>query len=193
MPKKIVKSKLYFDDNFIETIGEVSTEKYKPWEPNDKLKIIGKPVSRIDGYDKVSGSAVFAFDKVLPRMVQARILGSAYPNAQIKKIHTQKAKSLPGVLAVITYEDVRKIPWYYNTTFLFDSHVRCVGDEVACVAAETEKIAEDALRLIEVEYEQLPFVVNAGDPKFMILGIFLEGNRIYIQEAVLKPDLRMPI
>ena len=114
MPKKIVKSKLYFDDNFIETIGEVSTEKYKPWEPNDKLKIIGKPVSRIDGYDKVSGSAVFAFDKVLPRMVQARILGSAYPNAQIKKINTQKAKSLPGVLAVITYEDAPKIPWYYN-------------------------------------------------------------------------------
>ncbi len=182
MPKKIVKSKLYFDDNFIETIGEVSTEKYKPWEPNDKLKIIGKPVSRIDGYDKVSGSAVFAFDKVLPRMVQARILGSAYPNAQIKKIHTQKAKSLPGVLAVITYEDVPKIPWYYNTTFLFDSHVRCVGDEVACVAAETEKIAEDALRLIEVEYEQLPFVVNAGDamkanaPKVHDFGNILGGK-----------------
>ncbi len=182
MSRKIVKSKHFFEEDFIEAIGEVSTEKYKAWEPNDKLKVIGKPVSRIDGYDKVSGSAVYTFDVNLPHMAHARILGSPYPNAKIKKINTKKAKELPGVLAIITSNDEPKIPWYYNTTFLFDSHVRCVGDEVACVAADTDRIAEDALRLIEVEYEELPFVVDAGDamkpdsPKVYEWGNILNGK-----------------
>ena len=182
MPRKIVKSKHFFEEDFIETIGEVSTEKYKAWEPNDKLKIMGKPISRIDGYDKVSGSAVYTFDVNLPHTAHARILGSPYPNAKIKKINTKKAKELPGVLAIITSDDEPKIPWYHNTTFLFDSHVRCVGDEVACVAAETERIADDALRLIEVEYEELPFVVNASDamkpdsPKVHEWGNILNGK-----------------
>jgi xanthine dehydrogenase YagR molybdenum-binding subunit len=182
MPRKIVKSKLFFDDKFIDTIGEVSTDKYKAWESNDKLMVIGKPISRVDGYDKVSGSAVYTFDINLSRMVHAKILGSAYPNAKIKKINTKKAENLPGVLIIITSEDEPKIKWYNNTTFLFDSHVRCVGDEVACVVAETEIIAEDAIRLIEVEYEELPFVVDAKEamkpdsPKVHNWGNLLDGK-----------------
>ena len=163
MPRKIVKSKFFVEENEIETIGEVSAEKYKDWENNDKLKIVGKPISRIDGYDKMSGTAVYTFDVELPRMAYARILGSPHPNARIKKINIKKAKELPGVLDILTSENTQKIPWYNETTVLFDPHVRCEGDEVAAVAAETEQIAEDALKLIEVNYEELSFVISAED------------------------------
>src|ERR1035437_8592275 len=163
MPRKIVKSKFFFEEDFIETIAEVSTEKYKDWENNDKLKVVGKPLSRIDGYDKTSGTAVYTFDVQLPGMAYARILGSPLPNAKIKKINIKKAKDLPGVLDILTSENTPKISWYNNTTLLFDPHVRCEGDEVAAVVAETEQIALEALDLIEIEYDELPFVSAAED------------------------------
>ncbi len=158
MPRKIVKSKIFFEEDYIETIGEVSTEKVKDWGNNKELKVVGKPHSRIDGYVKVSGDAVYTFDINLPGMTHAKILGSPFPNAKIKKIDTKKAESLPGVLAVLTSDNCEQIPWFYNTTFIFDKHVRCVGDEVAAVAAESEQAADEALSLIEVEYEELQFV-----------------------------------
>ena len=163
MPRKIVKSKFFFEEDFIETIAEVSTEKYKDWENNDKLKVVGKPLSRIDGYDKTSGTAVYTFDVQLPGMAYARILGSPLPNAKIKKINIKKAKDLPGVLDILTSENTPKISWYNNTTLLFDPHVRCEGDEVAAVVAETEQIALEALDLIEIEFDELPFVSAAED------------------------------
>ncbi len=162
MPRKIVKSKYFFEEDFIETIGEVSTEKVKDWGPNSQLKVVGKSLSRIDGYDKVSGTAKFSFDISLPNMVYAKTLRCPLPHAKIKKIDISEAKKVPGVLAVLTYENAPKIPWYYGMSFLFDPHLRYEGDEVACIAAETEQIAVDALKLIHVEYEELPFVVDAG-------------------------------
>ena len=94
MPRKIVKSKIYFENNVIETIAEVPVEKYESMPPNDKLKYIGKEIPRIDGYDKVSGADGYTFDIVLPRMVHAKILRSPYANAKIKNIDTKKPKSL---------------------------------------------------------------------------------------------------
>ncbi len=163
MPRKIVKSKFFFEEDYIETVGEVSTEKVKDWGNNDELKVVGKPVSRIDGYDKVSGEAVYTFDVNLPGMTHAKILGSPFPNAKIKSIKTKKAEMLPGVFAVITSENCDHIPWFNNTTSLFDKHVRCVGDEVAAVSAESEQIADEALGLIEVEYEELQFVSTVDE------------------------------
>ncbi|MFC2136493.1 xanthine dehydrogenase family protein molybdopterin-binding subunit [Bacteroidota bacterium] len=162
MPRKIIKSKYYVEDEKIETIGEVSTDKVKDWPANDKLKYVGKEISRTDGYDKVSGSAIYTYDKILPRMTHARTLRSPHPHARIKKINTQKAEAMPGVLAIITHENTEQIPWYYGSSFLFDTHLRFVGDEVACIAAETEKIADQALKLIEVEYERLPFETDTA-------------------------------
>lgn len=162
MPRKIVKSKYFFEEDYIETLGEVSTEKVKDWGPNSQLKVVGKSLSRIDGYDKVSGSAVYSFDVTLPNMAYAKTLRCPLPHARIKRIDVSEAKKVPGVLAVLTYENAPKIPWYYGMSFLFDSHLRYEGDEVACVAAETEQIAADAIKLIHVEYEELPFVVDAG-------------------------------
>lgn len=160
MPRKIVKSEFFVEDEKIQTIGEVSNEKVKDWPANDKLKYVGKEITRIDGYDKVSGTAIYTYDRLLPHMAHARTLRSPYPNAKIKKINTKKAEALPGVLAVITSENTQTIPWFYGTTALFDKHLRFVGDEVACVAAVSERVANQALKLIEVEYEQLPFEVD---------------------------------
>ncbi len=161
MTRKIVKSKYHFEPDLIETIGEVSTDEIKPWGSNDELKVIGKPASRIDGAAKVSGEAVYTSDVILPNMAYAKILRSPHPNARIKSIDISKAEELDGVLYVLTHKNSPEIKWYYNTSFLFDPNVRYQGDEVVCVTAETEKIAEDALRLIEVEYETLPFVTDA--------------------------------
>jgi CO/xanthine dehydrogenase Mo-binding subunit len=162
MPRKIIKSKYHFENNLIETLGEVSTEKYKPLPPDDKLKYLGKEISRVDGYDKVSGGTGYTFDIDLPHMAHARILRSPFPNAKIKDINTKKAEELDGVYYILTYKNAPKIEWFYGTSFLFDPNVRYEGDEVACVAADSEDTAVKALKLIKVDYEELPFVVDAG-------------------------------
>ncbi len=161
MPRKIIKSKYFVEDKLVETIGEVSTEEVKDWQSNENLKYVGKQISRKDGYDKVSGTAVYTADKILPNMAHAKILRCPLPHARIKKINTKKAEELAGVLSIITHENTKQIPWYYETSFLFDPHLRYQGDEVACVAAESEYIASQALRLIEVEYEELPFELDS--------------------------------
>ena len=163
MPRKIAKSKYHFETDFIETLGEVSTEKYKPLPPDDKLKYLGKEISRIDGYDKVSGGPGYTFDINLPHMAHARILRSPFPNAKIKNIDTQKAEELDGVYYILTYKNTPQIKWYHDLSLLFDPNVRYEGDEVACVAAADEDIAEKALKLIKVDYEELPFVVDPGN------------------------------
>jgi len=162
MAKKIVKSRFYFEEGFQEHLAEVSTDSPESWGDNDTLEIVGKPVSRIDGYDKVSGTAVYAFDKIFPNMTYARTLRCPHPHAKILSINTAEAEKVKGVLKILTHENTPKIPWY-GMSYLFDPHLRFEGDEVAVVVAETEQIAEDALQLIEVEYEELPFVVDAGN------------------------------
>ncbi len=157
---KIIKSKFFFEEEEIEQLAEVSERKYRPWPNNDKLKVVGKGITRLDGYDKVSGSATYAFDVILPRMTFAKTLRCPHPHARIKSIDTSKAEKIKGVLGIITYLNAPKIKWYGNS-FLFDPHLRYEGDEVACVAAVSEAIAEQALKAIKVEYELLPFVVDA--------------------------------
>ncbi|NOX90388.1 MAG: xanthine dehydrogenase family protein molybdopterin-binding subunit [Calditrichaeota bacterium] len=158
---KIIKSKYFFEEDFTEELAEVSANKYADWNKKE-LKVVGKPVSRVDGYDKVSGSAVFTFDVILPNMAHAKTLRCPHPHAKIKRINTKKAEKIPGVLGILTYENAPKISWY-GKSFLFDPHLRYEGDEVAFVAAENERIAEQALKLIEVDYEILPFVTDAAE------------------------------
>ena len=93
----------------------------------------------------------------LPGQLYARVLRSPYPHARIADIDIGEAERAPGVHAVIHAGNVPRIPWYEEGV-LFESTVRFVGDEIAAVAAESEELAEDALRLIDVKYEPLPFV-----------------------------------
>ena len=132
------------------------------------LNVVGKPMPRPDAVAKVTGAAKFTDDYVFPRMLYARTLrpsanvGKMTPHAHIKRIDTTKAKALPGVAAVLTHEDVPGQKnhglVYYDWPVLCYDKVRYVGDAVAIVAAETKEIAEQALGLIEVEYEPLPVV-----------------------------------
>lgn len=131
-----------------------------------ELSIVGKSVPRIEGVEKVTGRAKYCIDVELPRMLHAKVLRSRYPHAKILSIDTNKAKKLPGVVAIITAEDttkqkieviVRGIPDFEP---LAVDKVRYAGQEIAAVAAEDELTAEEALRLIKVEYEELPAVFD---------------------------------
>jgi CO/xanthine dehydrogenase Mo-binding subunit len=121
-------------------------------------KIIGIPTQRLEGPEKVSGRAIYATDVVLPGMLWAKVLRSPISYGRIKKIDMSRAAALPGVCAVATGEDVkgrligRKI---YDMPILADGLVRFVGEKVATIAADSEAIAEQALELIEVEYEEM--------------------------------------
>ncbi len=120
-------------------------------------KIIGSAVQRLEGPEKVTGRAIYATDVVLPGMLWAKVLRSPISYARIKKVNASRAAALPGVCAVATGEDVkgrligRKI---YDMPILADGVVRFIGEKVAAVAAESEEIAEAALELIDVEYEE---------------------------------------
>jgi CO/xanthine dehydrogenase Mo-binding subunit len=126
-------------------------------------KIVGNPTPRVEGEQKVTGKAVYAVDVTLPDMLWGKILRSPIPYARIKRIDVNQALQLPGVKAIVTGKDVaglrigRRI---YDMPILAEDVVRFIGEKVAAVAAETEYIAEQAVNLIEVEYEDLEPVVD---------------------------------
>lgn len=138
---------------------------------------VGKSLPRYDGKNKVVGAPCFTSDVSLPGMLHGKVLRSPHAHARIVSIDTSKAEQLPGVKAVITKENTTKKLFNTSATIvftlpplvpvkdqrIFDDVVRYVGDEVAAVAAETEAIAEKALKLIEVEYEELPYVLDPKD------------------------------
>ena len=134
-------------------------EHLPPWTKETTLTVVGKALPRVEGPDKVTGRARFAYDVHLPAMLFAKVLRSPHPHARIKHIDSTKAEQLFGVRGVLHSGNAPEIDWFKDSK-LFDTTVRYVGDEVAAVAADSEEIAEDALRLIDVEYEPLPFVTD---------------------------------
>ena len=124
--------------------------------------VIGKDTPKKDGAEKVTGRARFLHDLALPRMVHGAILRAKFPHARIVGIDTARARALPGVLAVIIGDDViqHRFGFARDQLALKTGKVRCIRDEVAAVAAETREIAEAALELIDVEYEELPAVFD---------------------------------
>jgi len=131
----------------------------------DATRVVGKPIPRVDGYERVSGSATYAIDVELPGMLHAAVLRCPHPHARVKSVDVSKASGMPGVRAVLTGESPgARIPWYFAgkepTSLLFDPHCRHEGEEVAAVAAETAHQAADAARALAAEYEVLPFVLD---------------------------------
>ena len=135
-------------------------------EAQKEFSIVGKRTPRIDAYDRVTGQAQYTGDIQLPGMLYARVLPSPYPHANIIRIDTSKAEKLPGVKAVIHYGNAQ-VPWssggLTHKRFIFNNPVRYVGDAVAAVAATDRQIAEEALGLIEVKYEKIPYVIDANE------------------------------
>ncbi|HWX55691.1 MAG TPA: hypothetical protein VN176_13975, partial [Verrucomicrobiae bacterium] len=124
------------------------------------FSIIGKSVALIDSPGKTTGQGKYADDLSLPGMLIGKILHSPYPHALIKKIDTSRAETLEGVVTVVTGPDAPNkygiLPVGHDETALAVEKVRYVGDNVVCVVATSESVAEQALDLIDVEYELLP-------------------------------------
>jgi putative selenate reductase molybdopterin-binding subunit len=142
----------------------------KTTQDRESRQSVGRPEPKVDALKLVQGKPAFALDMEMRGMLVAKVLHSPFAHARIKKIDTTKAKALPGVAAVLTWEDLPRV--VYSTagqsdpipgpldSFSLDKKVRFVGDRVAFVAAETEEIAEEALKLIKVEYEPLPVILD---------------------------------
>jgi CO/xanthine dehydrogenase Mo-binding subunit len=126
-------------------------------------KSVNKPVPRIEGADKVSGNMRYAADLPFAGALSAKILRASLPHARILDIDTSKAEKLPGVRGIITGADVTGVMVglrMKDMPLLAQDRVRYVGEPVAAVAADTDDIAEEALGLIDVHYEELPFVTD---------------------------------
>ena len=125
-----------------------------------KCSIIGKPIAMVDAAGKTTGAGKYTDDLALPGMLVGKILHSPYPHALIKRLDTSRARALDGVVAIVTGEDAPNqygiLPVGHDETALAVGKVRYIGDNVACVAAINEELADQALELIEVEYEPLP-------------------------------------
>ncbi len=182
-----------------------------PW---GETRVIGKAIPRIDAYERVSGSAVYPRDIALPGMLHAAIVRCPHAHARVKKVDISGAEKMPGVRAIITGETPEaKIPWYPGNkgpmSWLFDSHCRHEGEEIAAVAADSIEHARDAARAVKVEYEILPFVIDyesalkpgapavheggnrPGDP-----GVYERGNvseGFAAADVVLEHTYRTPI
>ncbi len=142
-----------------EQIQVVEEAQVAPWERDATFSVVGRGVPRVEGVEKVTGRARYSYDIRLPGQLYARVLRSPHAHARIVSIDTSRAEALPGVYAILSVNNAPPITWYKDSA-IFDRTVRFVGDEVAAVAAESEELADDALRLIEVEYEVLPFVMG---------------------------------
>jgi 4-hydroxybenzoyl-CoA reductase alpha subunit len=151
--------------NAVKNWKELSAAEVPKPDPDSKFAVVGTPLPRVDAPDKATGRAKYAGDIKLPGMIWGRTLTSPVPHAKIISIDTSEAEKLPGVMAVITGKDVPDTkfgvsPARYDDNILAIDKVRFVGDQVAAVAATDEETATRALKLIKVEYEELPAVFD---------------------------------
>ncbi len=170
MPKKLkVKVGLAEKPQVVEI--EVPDQELPVWDLDAKLAVVGKRISRVEGPEKVTGEAKYTLDytpKDLPGLLYGRILRSPYPHARLERIDATKAQALPGVKAVLLFDkgegfnpgEILSVMSDGPGAEPRDRVVIFAGEEVAAVAAESEAVAEDALRLIDVKYRRLPHVVD---------------------------------
>jgi CO/xanthine dehydrogenase Mo-binding subunit len=128
---------------------------------------VGSRFPKQDGVAKADGSGLYADDIAFPRMLHAKFLRSPHAHARIRSIDVSRALKYPGVVETLVGAELPAkygvIPWTHDEQALCTDHVRFVGDEVACVAALDERTAEEALKLIDVDYEVLPSVLTPED------------------------------
>jgi CO/xanthine dehydrogenase Mo-binding subunit len=132
-----------------------------------RYHVVGHAERRSDGEDKVTGKAIYTVDVRLPGMAYGKILRSPYAHARLLRVDASKAEKLPGVHAVVTRADQARLRMfgaaYKDQTIVAVDKVRYAGDPVAAVAAVDEATAEEALTLIEVDYEELPMVTSLDE------------------------------
>ena len=176
-----------------QTVPETPDPGYAP-KPWGRTSMVGRRQPRVDGYELVSGRAVFPSDISLSGMLYGFVLRSPCPNAIVKNINMLAAERMPGVQAVLTGSSPEaNISWSYPNDVksrLFESHCRYEGEAIAAIAAETYYQASDALRAITVEFEILPATVDelkalqAGAPL-----VHEGGNRTKAPEKYQRGDV----
>jgi 4-hydroxybenzoyl-CoA reductase alpha subunit len=152
--------------------------------PHGTFRVIGRRNRKVEGLAKVTGRAIYADDLALPRMLHAKLKRSIHAHARIRSLDASAALAMPGVHAVITGRDLPAyygiIPWTEDEQALCEEKARYVGDAIAAVAADTELLAEEALRQIRVEYEPLPVVTDIetalAHPEWKVNEKAREGN-----------------
>ena len=188
--------------NGVESMVEVEVDEDAGpgWGPNDKHTLLNHHLRRVDGPLKVAGVAEYSYDKHAPGMLHGRVLRSPHPHARVLKIDVSSARAISGVRAVVALTDDPKVT---------EPIVNFAGEPVAAVAADTPEIAEDGIRAIKVQYEQLPFVTSAEDalkegaPKVFPDGNLKERNKrgdlgkaeaaLSTSDAVIEVEYRTPM
>ncbi|MGE5675233.1 MAG: xanthine dehydrogenase family protein molybdopterin-binding subunit [Mycobacterium leprae] len=158
-----------------------------------ETSLLGQSVRRVDAVPKLRGEPVYMTDRSFTNPCYGAVLRSPHPHALIKRLDTSKAKALPGVLCVLTWEDVPGLNGFGivvpDQPVLCKEKVRMVGDALALVAAETPAIARAALQLVEVDYETLPLV---GDPLAAVMPesplVHPDGN-IHLRTVIRRGDV----
>jgi len=155
------------------------------WPQEAALDVVGTSIQRVDGRQVVTGRARYSSDVRPPGMLYGRILRSPFPHARIVHIDASRAELLPGVRAVVTPNNIPAVQWR-DGRMILGNLLTFVGDEVAAVAADDQETAEDALSLIDVRYEELPFVLDPEDalrpdaPRVHPMGNLVGGEpRVY--------------
>jgi CO/xanthine dehydrogenase Mo-binding subunit len=128
---------------------------------------IGRSLPRIEGREKVTGRAEYTHTMRLPGMLHAKIFRSTVAHGKIRSVDTSAARAVPGVLHVVTIEDIRKVipspyygPAFHDQPILADGKVRFVGEPVAVVLSKDPHLADQAAQLISAEYEELPAIFD---------------------------------
>ena len=181
------------------------TYKAKPLPPVElpELRVVGKPLRRVDALGKVVGATVYAGDFSMPNMLHAKVFRSSKPSARIKRLDVSQARALPGVVCVLTADDlpdaklVTDMPGQTgqkqrkgsDAPVLATDRVRFVGEPIALVAAETPDIAERALELIEIEYEPLPGVFDPVEAMKPGAPVVYEPDNIVARWRISKGDV----
>jgi len=163
-------------------------ERPKPW---GKTNIVGAAKPRVDAYERVSGTAVYPTDLVLPNTLYGAVLRCPHPSAEVKKLDTRGAEKMDGVRAIVSGAALRQnLKWTYSQwsppremeTDLFDPRCRFEGEVVAAVAAETPYQAWDAIRAMDVEFAVGGFVVDETQAlQSNVALVHEEGNRVQTQ------------
>jgi len=167
------------------------------------LRQVGKPLRRVDALGKAVGATVYTADYTMPNMLHAKVLRSSVPSACITRLDVSKARALPGVVCVLTNADApnaklntdmpgqtgKKARSGSDAPVLAKDVVRYVGEPIALIAAETLALAERALQLIEIEYEQLPGVFCPEEALKPGAPILFEPDNAVARWKIRKGDL----
>ncbi len=159
----------------------------------EKLNVVGKPKRRVDAKEKVIGKALYVDDLRFPGMLYGKVKRSIYPRARIRVIDTSKAKALKGVVAVLTAKDIpgkNMVPIIVeDMPLLAEREVRYIGEALALVAASSKRTAEEALKLIKVDYEPLTPVTSPIDALKNTSPKIYGENNIVISYKLRKGDV----